>query len=94
MINGLMPKLHVITLEGFIMLTIAKSKGYDDVKNQPVLETVVNEGCISRGSLGKVFFDVSRSGVVIAGNNGVKLSTDEAVKLFAGLLEDIKATSA
>lgn len=75
------------------MLTIHKSKGHDDIKNQPVLETVVNDGCTLRGSLGKVFFDVSRSGVVIAGNNGVKLSTEEAIKLFAGLLEDIKAAS-
>lgn len=76
------------------MLTVKKYKGYDGDKKQPVLETVVNEGCISRGSLGKVFFDVSSSGVVITGSNGVKLSTDEAIKLFAGLLEDIKAASA
>lgn len=75
------------------MVTINKSKGHDDVKNQPVLETVVSEEDMIFGSLGKVFFDVSRSGVVITGNNGVKLSTDEAIKLFAGLLEDIKVYS-
>lgn len=30
MINGLMPKLYVITLEGFNMLTVNKSKDYDE----------------------------------------------------------------
>ncbi|QPX75110.1 hypothetical protein LITTLEDOG_4 [Serratia phage vB_SmaS_LittleDog] len=92
MINGSTPKLHVITLEGFIMINITKGEGYDTNRALPVKTTLVE-----KKSEPIIYLGVSSSVVSISmsGCYGcTELSIDEAIKLFAGLLEDIKAASA
>lgn len=90
MINGLMPKLHVITLEGFNMVMVKKRVGF----NNPLALTFKETYLAAEGCHHGVAFQVYDGQVIVYGSAGVTLSTDEAIKLFAGLLEDIKAASA
>ncbi|QPX74420.1 hypothetical protein NIAMH_4 [Serratia phage vB_SmaS_Niamh] len=88
MINGSIPKLYVITLEGFVMMKIVKGEGFDVARALRLVTTVVEK----KGSP-KIHVSVSSSGVSIAQSHGIactELTTEEAIKLFAGLLEDIK----
>lgn len=73
------------------MMNLLKVKGFDDVRCLPVSITVAEKDKEPR-----VHFGVTSEYVSIAPSGGydcTTLTTDEAIKLFAGLLEDIKAAS-
>lgn len=70
------------------MMDLINGESFDDARKLPVKTTLVEKGGAPRIYVGVSSETVS---VSMSGRFGfTELSTDEAIKLFAGLLEDIK----
>lgn len=74
------------------MATVKKGTGFDNPLCLEYAETIVSSS-MRQSAYHDVVFRVYSGQVHIYGASGITMATDEAIKLFAGLLEDIKAAS-